>query len=517
MAWRPQQHPGGGIRYLTRLHSVLTITIVAIASTHSPAQTFPPGAKQNVIQTENAKPGTPDWEITNPATHSEIEGYASLTSVNRGDLVELFVNTQNPSYSLEIYRMGWYGGAGARRVLGPVQLVGIQQPEPKPDRQTGLIECLWGFPYELRIPDGSFVTPPNEDHDWVSGVHIARLTALPSRKQSYIIFVVRDDQRSSDILFQSSVTTFEAYNNWGGKSLYRYNSTGRRAYKVSFNRPYDIGSGSGSAGHFLGALHFEYNMVRFLERQGYDVTYSTDIDTHNRGDLLLRHNAFLSVGHDEYWSWQMRENAQKARDQGVNLGFFGANAVYWQIRLEPSLVTAAPDRTIVGYKQDALTLDPMYQNPATRYLTTTRWRDQPLNLPEAALVGTMFKFDPINSDMVVSKASSWVFGGTGLHNGSHLRGLLGYEIDSVDSSSPKGTQILAHSPYSASGKTYYSDMTLYQANSRALVVSTGTMQWNWGLDSYGAGQELIDAATRTATQTATANILKAFNAARTGK
>ena len=249
---------------------------------------------------ENQKPGTPDWELTDPALSREIEGYASKTSVNGGEPIELFVHTTGPRYTIDVFRAGWYGGDGARRVAGPIDRTGIAQDIPAPDPATGLIECAWRDPYRLDTGDG--------DGAWASGVYLARLTARPSGKQSFIVFVVRDDAREPAMVFQSSVTTFAAYNNWGGKSLYGFNSGNAPARKVSFDRPYaadPYGVRLDGAGDFL--RRWEYNAVRFLEREGYDVAYVTDVDTHQRpvvdrarrGPRLL-----LSAGHDELWSWE---------------------------------------------------------------------------------------------------------------------------------------------------------------------------------------------------------------------
>src|SRR5260370_8861450 len=217
----------------------------------------------NPIQTENALAGTTAWQLTNPATNREIEGYASLTSVNAGGQISFFVSTNDASYHLEMYRMGWYGGAGGRLVLSAVQRTGFLQPMPVADSTTGLIECNWTSPYTLTIPT-----------IWVSGFHLVKLTGS-SGKQSYIIFVVRNDAYASTYLFQSSVTTYQAYNNWGGKSLYSFNTYASPAVKVSFNRPYAIGPQAGAASG-VGAADFltnrapssetyaagwEYNMV----------------------------------------------------------------------------------------------------------------------------------------------------------------------------------------------------------------------------------------------------------------
>lgn len=295
-------------------------------------------AETNPVQRENARLGTTEWRLTKPALHREIEGYASLTSVDRGHSIKFYVHTLDRLYRLAVYRMGWYGGAGARLVHGPVTLLGISQQMPSMEVRTGLVECAWQDSYTLGIGSES------DREAWVSGVYLAKLTAGTSGAQAYIIFVVRDETRPSDFLFQSSVTTYQAYNNWGGKSLYDFNSTdGRRAHKVSFNRPYAISSNPAAAygngaGDFLtnnavpptdasSPSGWEYNMVRWLEREGYDVTYSTNVDTHTNARILDRHKGWLSVGHDEYWTWQMRAHVEGGRDRGVHLAFFFGECV----------------------------------------------------------------------------------------------------------------------------------------------------------------------------------------------
>lgn len=449
------------------------------------------------IMAENTKPGTTTWQITDPATKHEIEGFASLTSVNRGEDISIFVNTADPTYVMEVFRMGWYGGAGGRAVTDPIIRTGIKQPTPLPDPTTHLVECQWDDLYQLHIPKSSDPT------DWASGIYLVKLTGGASGKQSYVIFVVRDDGRSSDLLFQSSVTTFEAYNGWGGWSLY----TQPRAYMVSFNRPYVRNHGAGDF------FFWEYSMVRFLEREGHDVTYSTDVDTHARGQLLLFHRGFLSVGHDEYWSWEMRDHVETARDAGVSLGFFGANAAYWQIRFQPSSITGTPERTIVCYK--SVSLDPLgsNENPEVRKHTTTLFRVDPVNRPEDALIGVMYQAAIRDlQDMVIADASSWVFEGTGLRDGDHLPGLLGYEVDGMFGHAPPGTRVIAHSSYTdIFGQNHSSDMTVYTTMYGSSVVATGSMHWNWGLDDFTTGG-LHPVLTHTAVQQATRNILKKFGA-----
>jgi hypothetical protein len=329
------------------------------------------------------------------------------------------------------------------------------------------------------------------------------------------VFVVRDDTRFSALLFQSSVTTFAAYNNWGAKSLYGFNSSNAPARKVSFDRPYatdPYGVRLDGAGDFL--RRWEYNAVRFLEREGYDVSYTSDVDTHERPIVdrgtPLRHRVFLSVGHDEYWSWPMREHVESARDLGVHLAFLGADACYWQIRFEPNARGQA-NRTIVGYKEAAGTLDPLALDgrPQNNRLITGRWRDRPTSRPEERLVGVMYAADPVDADIIVSQADHWAFAGTGLKNGDAIRGLLGYEVDAMSGVGPRGIVRLSHSPFpdqGAHGRIRYADMTMYAAASGALVFAAGSIQWSWGLDGYNAPTWHTPRASAAA-QTFTRNVL----------
>jgi hypothetical protein len=413
------------------------------------------------------------------------------------------VSSAAPTYRMTIYRMGWYGGAGARKMMS-VTLQGSKQPMPTPDPRTGLIECNWAESFRLTIPSGSDKT------DWATGVYLAKLTPS-SGTQSYIVFVVRDDSSPSTYVFQCAVDTYQAYNNWGGKSLYTFNSDNSvAARKVSFNRPYrrqafvDAGSGQ--------FMNYELYFLRFLEREGYDVSYITNIDVHENAGLLLNHRAYLAVGHDEYWSYEMRAGVQAARANGVNLGFFGGDQAHWQIRLEPSRAGDA-NRTIVGYKDNAASEDPfaLDGDPSNDKFITIRWHDlltsygvhDPVAQAENSLVGVMWHANPVAGDVIVSNASHWVYANTGVVNGTRLRGLLGYETSSVvdNGFSPKGLEILANSPDPAG----FSQMTTYTASSGAVVFSTGTIQWAWGLDDWG-DLGLVNAAAQQITR----NVLSRF-------
>ncbi len=407
---------------------------------------------KNEISIENKKPGDSNWKLTKPAINREIEGYASKASVNKGSSIDFFVNTRSTEFTITIYRMGWYNGMGGREVVSPITLKGTKQQIPLPEKDTGFIECAWKNSHQLSI-----------EKDWVSGIYVAKLEEKEHNKQSYILFVVKDDMQNPDILFQLPVTTYQAYNYWGGKCLYTHGSgsltewgavSGQRAFKVSFNRPY-AKSNNPVAAYGMGAGDFftntrpvtthkyptssagwDYNMVRWLEKNNYNVGYCSSIDTHLNSTLLNKTKIFMSPGHDEYWSDEMRTNVQSSRDNGVNLTFFSSNTMYWQVRLEKSKVTEDPYRTIVCYKD--VELDPIKDK--TR---TINFSDIPEQGSQASLIGVQYFIDPVAGDIKIKNPSHWVFKGTNLKKGDRLKGLLGYEIDGVVSESPANIEILA--------------------------------------------------------------------------
>ncbi len=247
----------------------------------------------NLISVENAKAGTLEWKLTNNGvTTRAIEGYASLTSVPRGGRIDLFVSTAAPSYTMDIFRMGSYGGLGARRMIPTVTRTGRLQPDCPMD-SLGMIECAWLDPYSLVVPRSADAT------DWMSGFYLVKLTESTGGKQQYISFTVRDDDRTSDLLIIQTVNTYQAYNVWGGKSLYgtitNRGDHANGARRVSFNRPY-YGEGSYGAPVTVG----EAALSRWLENEGYDVSYATEVDLDANASLFSNHRALLFIGHDEY-------------------------------------------------------------------------------------------------------------------------------------------------------------------------------------------------------------------------
>jgi hypothetical protein len=483
---------------------VLAAAIVVGAGVFAVGSVPRAAAAPNAIQVENAKPGTPGWDdFASVAQQDAISGFGSKISLNHGDSLDLYVTTTAPSFTINVYRTGWYGGVGARLVQSLGSFPGVHQAIPLPNATTGMVSCTgWTKTTTLNVPS-----------DWVSGAYLAKLTAS-NGNASFIFFVVRNDGGHEAIDFQTSVTTYQAYNAWGGVSLYT-NNTNKSSYrwdmgtKVSFDRPFDPEDSNG-AGQFL---YFEYPFIRWAESQGFDLTYTTDIDTHTNVNPLTNHKEYLSVGHDEYWSRAMRDNVTNAISQGVNAAFFSANTAYWQIRLEPNSL-GTPNRVQVTYKDlstfnEAQGPDPQYG--VNNSIVTVRWRDAPVNQPENGLLGVMYQ-DQVNQNYsyVVQNSSNWIYAGTGFTDGTRIAGIVGYEYDKVwnNGFSPPGLTILSSSPVvgccEGSGAST-ANSTLYTKPGGGQVFASGTIQWSWGLDNYSA------TFANAGIQKTTANILNAFS------
>ena len=467
---RTSHFSGGRFRTLAAAASLSALALSA--GVPAKAQTT-----RNYIQVENAKPGDAGWKLTKPGyTSGVIEGYASAASVNRGETIRLYVNTSEPSYTIDVYRMGYYGGAAARRLLS-VTLPGTRQPACPMD-SFGMVECNWINPYQLSIPASADPT------DWMSGMYVARLTSGTTKTQQYVLFTVRDDTRFSDILMIQAVNTYQAYNVWGGKSLYgtiaKRDDTPNKAVKVSFNRPYFGDASFGSASFFDATYQgHELNMLAWLEKEGYDVSYATDVDVDGNVNALLNHRVLQLVGHSEYWSWAMRDNVDRAIAAGVNLASVAGNVSYWQIRYEPSPATGDPSRTIVAYKE-LVDSDPM---KATQY-ATTEWRLAPVSRSEDRMTGTMY-VTQARPALCIEDESHWLLTDTGLRNGQCLQnadgtGFLGYEIDSMGPASPSSFQRVGHSP-ATGALANFADTGVWRAPSGATIFTTGSIGWSEAL------------------------------------
>src|SRR5687768_13695589 len=255
----------------------------------------PCSAPVNVIACENSKTGTDPsvWDISG-AGDEDIQGFATDMSVNAGQQISFKISTNATSYTIDIYRLGWYNGNGARKIASVTPSASLPQNQPPcvTDPTTEIYDCgNWAVSASWNVPSSA-----------VSGVYIAKLTRPSNNSESHIPFVVRNDASTSKVFFKTSDATWQAYNDFGGSNFYHGGPNGR-AFKISYNRPFAT-RGVVDGRDFL--FSNEYPMIRFLERNGYDVSYTTDVDSDRRGNLIANHDLFLSVGHDEYWSGTQR-------------------------------------------------------------------------------------------------------------------------------------------------------------------------------------------------------------------
>jgi hypothetical protein len=407
---------------------------------------------------ENEQPGTIDWIVTGTQTPHAIEGFADRVSAVAGDTVTVFVNTTARSVSLQAFRMGYYQGLGGRLVYQSGNVPGVQQPPPTVAAGVNTVRCPWSPTFTLNV-DGS----------WPPGCYLLKIQGTGGQQQ-YVPLTVRDDSSTAAFVVQNSVTTWQAYNLWGEYSLYygRRPSGGQdftnRARIVSFDRPYPQTWAQGAA-DFIGN---EFPLVYHMESLGLDVTYWTDVDLHQRPQLLANHRCLFSLGHDEYWSLPMRNAALDAVAKGTNLAFLGANACYRQIRLESS--SLGPNRLQVCYKDASA--DPMFGvNDAV--VTATNWASGPTTWPESHLIGSMYQSVHANDDLVVTDSSAWLFDGCGLADGQQLDHVVQGEYDRYVPSlpGPGNVDVFAHSPVAGQGN--WSDITYYTTPSGGGVLAMG--------------------------------------------
>ncbi len=491
---------------IVRLATIGCLILFAAVSTS--AQTSEVcGNPANAVVAENCLPGSSDWIVESP--DPSLSAFVFPPSVNVGEPVNLYIASGGVPVDVDIYRLGYYGGAGGRLITQqPAQPIPAQPACNEALYDTGLVSCLNWAPIEQQT-----------DSAWVSGIYVAHIARPDTGGENLAVFVVRDDARGADLLFQQSNHTFQAYNNFGGKSVYDYNSgwdagycntvsENPRAVSVSLARPYTSGGTNN-------VFDTEYPLLRWLEQQGYDVSYATDWDTDRWGEpendnLLLRHSVYMSAGHDEYWTEAMRDAVAEARDAGVHLAFFSANTIYWRVRLEADPWMGTPDSVMTVYK----TIEDGVPDPSGH--PTTTFRDPVIDDPENALIGTMYIGD--NSGLFFPVRVSGEFASDPIYRHTDLQELapdtyvdigddiVGWEWQAIvdNSLTPVNLDVLARSPVvgfllidagnSSNGTSgqAYAETTRYIAESGAQVFSTGTILWGRGLGAHGTEPVPVD-------------------------
>ena len=411
----------------------------------------------------------------NISTSGTIEGYADAMSVNTGEPIRLRVSSAAGDYRIAVLRMGWYAGAGALEVFRSAVLTGTNHSRPAWDG-NGLIACNW--PAALTVSTAG----------WSSGYYLASL--IPVGKtvgDGYVPFVVRDDNSLNPILMQIPFTTYQAYNTWGGKSLYGGND-GVRANRVSFDRPYQANGGT----QYLFAG--DYQLAVWLEKNGYPVTYAASSDVHSNPALMFRRSVMLSAYHDEYWSQPMRDNLTSWLASARSVGMLSANNLYWRVRMATN-ASGVPNRTMICYKDSPV--DPDTSAPTVLF--------SQVNQSEGLLQGVEFAgFGSSNADWIVNNASHWIYSGTGVREGDRIAGLVGTEWDRASTLAPSDTTIVARSPTMGTYGASVQSGAVRDTVGGGVVFSAGTLRFPLLLGGpYSPGADArVDAMTRNFLQRA---------------
>lgn len=422
--------------------------------------------KGGLIESENSKPGTHEWQLQytsfdTPVSMASypmirylrsvsIEGYVSKASLLPGETLDFKVSMRNPGkFLIDIYRMGYYGGKGGRHMVRLGSFTGLRQEDPMMGVER-LRECNWETATTFTIPK-----------DWPSGVYLGKLSIdEPFGKQSYVIFVVKE-RRKSDLLCQVSDLTWQSYNKWPFRdSMYDDGSTAvwyvGPNVRVSFDRPYakygqifDAPLSAGSGEYLL----WEHPMTYWLEQQGYDVTYCSNLDLHFDPGILNSSKVFLSVGHDEYWTREMFESAIKARDNGLSLAFFSGNALSGEIALYDSS-NGTPGRAFARKQK--------FDN-------------------EEQLMG-LTSYGVGFGDWVVKDPGHWIYKGTGMKAGDKIPGIIGWEYHGPPIPNIAGLEVVAEGPLSAPSKEPHMAV-VYPGPKGNWVFNAGTIWWAEGLSN----------------------------------
>jgi hypothetical protein len=287
----------------------------------------------NAIICENLLPGDPDWVIT---ASGGIQGYATDISINVGETISFKVRTDAPAYRLDIYRLGYYGGIGARKITTVVPSIALPRLQPPCISDSAdLANCAdWNASVFWQVPTTA-----------VSGIYIGRLVRSDTSGASYIPFVIREDTSRSEVLFQTSDEAWQVRNSYHSPSPGELTGTfslTHPASRVNYDHPFH----ATDAALLEEFFHTEYPTVRWLEANGLDVSYFTSVDAGRRGELILNHKMYLSAGDDEYASQAIRQNMEAAREAGVRLTFLSAALLQGRSRMDGAEPLAIHRETI---------------------------------------------------------------------------------------------------------------------------------------------------------------------------
>ncbi|HSA50318.1 MAG TPA: N,N-dimethylformamidase beta subunit family domain-containing protein [Yinghuangia sp.] len=436
-------------------------------------RTAPLPSEPGRIRAENARTGSTAWKpghhgarTTDDVAH-RIKGYTSATSVGAGERLDFHVSvTPGGAYTVAIYRLGDYGGAGARHMVTSPVLDGVPGAPPALDAAGGMLACDWPVGWSLDVPA-----------DWTSGAYLAVFDDRQGNR-NYTVFVVRDDRRAADFLVVLPFATYQAYNQYpldgrAGKSLYYgYGPDGRndysvRARKVSFDRPY---MKDGMPTRF----DLDRSVITWMEGAGHDVAYASSVDIEAGRVDPSWYRAMVFSGHDEYWSDPMRKVVEDAHRAGVGQAWLTANNIYWHVRFEQNARGVA-NRVMNCWRDDVDPGAPLLSAP------TDRWRS--IRRPEQEFLGVQYNgIVARHTPLVVRSSGHWLWAGTGVRDGDAIAKVVGGEADGVEAGVPlpPGVQqtLLSHSPYPLSnGTDRVQNTSLYERPDGTVMFCAGTFNW----------------------------------------
>ncbi len=388
-----------------------------------------------------------------------IEGYTTRESYVAGDLIEFHVSTNSSTYQIEVFR----DGLVPQMIATSASLNGGVRAMPP----SAWLGANWPVSYVWEVPSA-----------WVTGSYYARFVT-PSGVSRRHPFTVRQSIPGSlsRMAFCMDYNTRNAYNFWGGRSLYVGTPW---ATKVSFQRPYGVEDGLGKGAYLPVQCHGR------IEAEGYPLEYITEWDVEKFPALLSAYDVVIFSAHLEYNSTPFIDTLWAHHVRGGHMAFFSANDLWWQVRFEDD------GATMVGYKGIAIPYDPLYGS--NNQLVTTHWNEMLLNRPGEALQGVTFQANSgayfQGGNYIVQNASHWIFAGTGVQDGQTVGQLLAsYETDAIGRASPPVVDVLLAArlsqpatnqtppqPFDAVTAVYYEDSPAYGfPNGRGgQVFSSGT-------------------------------------------
>jgi hypothetical protein len=500
------------LRLLAIFTSLMALVFTGLASSSATEGSGPPcgwDTSTGWVARENAKAGDTGWDRGIPIQYagdfagkeskmrkggpfrpwlvpsvveSGPEGWFSAPSATCAQSVGLHISGTGAPVTIKVFRMGFYGGAGARLIsqttTKPIPHFSVIGPSKPPE---SLLTTAWPTAWDFKVT-----------HQTLPGQYLIRLDDRNGESNFVPIMVTNPDSKDP-VTFISSVLTWQAYNEWGGYSLYKGPNRTRhtRAMVVSFDRPYD---GDG-AGQFR---YMEFPVVRLAEKLGIDLNYITDLGLSKNVPSLVNTKSIVYGGHGEYWTTQMRVALDSAVSRGINLISFGGNAGYNRPRLQ------ANDRQLVMWRGAAS--DPNRKDPI---LATTRWRSSPIHNPESTLLGAQYVGLGVNGDYVIAHPMRWPF--SVMKHPIVLRGVVGREVDSPLYAIGPAVEDLAWAEIKLHGKPITAMATYYTNSKNAGILDIATNGWTCAIDNVCPWHPAHFEQTQIDVQLVTEEILKGLS------